>query len=97
MRLGACALAALILVGSTLATLAEESCSPKSVGAKILRSRNVADVHPDWAAPNQIGLSWSLVNVKHEGRFLSGQLVTPRGGTMRGRVYVLADEWDCGE
>jgi hypothetical protein len=90
------ALAAAILIGSaTLAAAADESCSPVRAGVKILRSKNASDIHPNWRPPNQIGMAWSLIEVRHEGMFLSGQLVSPRGGTLPGRVYVLADEWEC--
>ncbi len=77
---------------------AELGCAPKSPGAKILKSANPHDVHPDWASPSQIGTSWSLVSVKREtGEFYSGKLVSPRGGEQPGRVYVIAKEWDCSD
>jgi hypothetical protein len=43
-----------------------------------------------------IGTSWSLIEIKREGRFLRGRLVDPRGGIQRGRVFVIASELDCG-
>ena len=73
-----------------------QSCAPKATGAKILRTKNVNDVDPNWAPPAFIGTSWSLIEVKREGRFLRGRLVDPRGGIQRGRVFVIASEWDCG-
>jgi len=38
---------------------AEQSCAPKTNAAKILRTKNVNDVDPNWAPPAFIGLSWS--------------------------------------
>jgi hypothetical protein len=73
-----------------------QSCAPKATGAKILRTKNVKDVDPNWAPPAFIGTSWSLIEIKREGKFLRGRLVDPRGGIQRGRVFVIASEWDCG-
>jgi hypothetical protein len=73
-----------------------QSCAPKATGAKILRTKNVNDVDPNWAPPAFIGTSWSLIEVKREGRFLRGRLADPRGRIQRGRVFVIASEWDCG-
>ena len=75
---------------------AEQSCAPKTNAAKILRTKNVNDVDPNWAPPAFIGTSWSLIETRHEGEFLSGVLVNPRGGVLPGRVFVIANEWDCG-
>ena len=88
----ACASGAL----SSLAVRAEQSCAPKTNAAKILRSKNVNDVDPNWAPPAFIGMSWSLIETRQEGGFLSGVLVNPRGGALPGRVFVIASEWDCG-
>ncbi len=46
--------------------------------------------------PAFIGTSWSLIETRQEGEFLSGVLVNPRGGVLPGRIYVIANEWDCG-
>jgi hypothetical protein len=73
---------------------AAPSCSPRIVGAKILSSKNLDDVHPQWVG-SSIGLGWSLVNVRQEGSFLSGMLVTTRGGQEKNRVYVVPGEWIC--
>jgi hypothetical protein len=56
----------------------------------------VNDVDPNWAPPAFIGTSWSLIEITKEGEFLSGVLVNPRGGARPGRVFVIANEWDCG-
>jgi hypothetical protein len=74
--------------------LAAPSCSPRIVGAKILSSKNINDIHPQWVG-NSIGLGWSLVNVRQEGVFLSGALVTTRGAQEKYRVYVVPGEWIC--
>jgi hypothetical protein len=57
---------------------------------KILRSKDVNDVD------SYVGLAWSLTNVRRDGNFLSGTLVTPRQSTDKWRVFAIADEWDCG-
>ena len=88
----ACACVAL----SSLPARAEQSCAPKTNAAKILRTKNVNDVDPNWAPPAFIGTSWSLIETRQEGEFLSGVLVNPRGGVLPGRVFVIANEWDCG-
>jgi hypothetical protein len=88
----ACASVAL----SSLPARAERSCAPKTNAAKILRSKNVNDADPSWAPPAFIGTSWSLIETRQEGGFLSGVLVNPRGGVLPGRVFVIANEWDCG-
>jgi hypothetical protein len=84
------------VVASLIAAQAAPSCAPKATGAKILRTKNVNDVDPNWAPPAFIGTSWSLIEAKQDGRFLHGRLVSPRGGIQRGRVFVIASEWDCG-
>jgi hypothetical protein len=91
------AVACLVLTLPASMAPAEESlsCAPRLNEAKILQSKDINDIHPDWRPPAYIGLSWSLTSVKREGDFLSGVLVSPRGGSQRGRVYVMASEWDC--
>ena len=88
----ACACVAL----SSLPARAEQSCAPKTNAAKILRTKNVNDVDPNWAPPAFIGTSWSLIETRQEGEFLTGVLVNPRGGVLPGRVFVIANEWDFG-
>jgi hypothetical protein len=78
----ACACVAL----SSLPARAEQCCAPKTTAAKILRTKNVNDVDPNWAPPAFIGTSWSLIETRQEGEFLSGALVNPRGGVLPGRV-----------
>jgi hypothetical protein len=73
---------------------AAKSCSPRIVGAKILASKDINDVYPQWVGAS-IGLAWSLVNVRQEGSFLSGVLVTTRGAQEKNRVYVIPSEWIC--
>jgi hypothetical protein len=40
---------------ASLPARAEQSCAPKTNAAKILRSKNVNDVDPNWAPPAFIG------------------------------------------
>jgi hypothetical protein len=99
MRLHGLTIAA--IAGTTMAMAvgitarAEESCAPKSNAAKILRSANIRDIHPNWRPPNSIGTSWSLVSIRRQGPFMQGALVNPRGGELPGRVWVVVSEWDC--
>ena len=89
-------LACASVASSSLPARAEQGCAPKTNAAKILRTKNVNDVDPNWAPPAFIGTSWSLIETRQEGEFLSGVLVNPRGGALPGRVFVIANEWDCG-
>jgi hypothetical protein len=94
-----CSLALIICAcppASAVTAPVAQGCAPKATGAKILRTKNVKDVDPNWAPPAVIGTSWSLIEVRREGRFLRGRLVNPRGGIQPGRVFVIAREWDCG-
>jgi hypothetical protein len=77
------------LMTSALAAPAEQNCAPKTNAAKILRTKNVNDVDPNWAPP-------ALIETRQEGEFLSGVLVNRRGNALPGRVFVIASEWDCG-
>ena len=84
------------LIESVQASSATEiSCAPKSKEAKILASKNPNDIHKEWGEGVEIGLSWSLMDIREDGAFLSGTLVTPRGGVKDYRVFVVRDEWNC--
>jgi hypothetical protein len=99
MRAVACLLglvACACVAACSVTVQAAQSCAPKTTAAKILRTTNIDDVDPNWASPAHIGLSWSLIETKREGMFVSGVLVSPRGGVQPGRVFVIASEWDCG-
>lgn len=82
---------------SAVAAEADVTCAPNREGAKILRTPDFNDIHPQWRLPNSIGTSWSLIRMSREGVFLRGQLVSPRGGIQRYRVFVIASEWTCSE
>jgi len=70
-------------------------CNPKMSGARILNSPDINDVHSDWIPPNAVGTGWSLDTLTHHGPFLSGTLYSSRGTPQPGRIYVIANEWDC--
>ena len=92
-RIAGAALAILIVGG---AAQARTQCSPRIVGATILRSPDVNDIHPDWRPESgSIGTGWGLRRVTRSGQFLRGGLVTSRGNPMSGTVWVLAREWEC--
>lgn len=75
------------------------SCSPKDVTARILKSANPNDVHPDWKGGSNIGTAWTLEASgrlqRPTGTYLKGDLLSPRGGTINRGVFVLLSEWDC--
>jgi hypothetical protein len=56
---------------------------------KVLKSKDENDID------SYVASAWSLLRVRREGRFLSGVLATPRGSVLPGRVFVIADEWNC--
>lgn len=78
------------LACSMLPAQAAETCTPKGDRGKILKSKDINDVD------SYVGSAWSLINVRRDGSFLSGTLVTPRQSTETRRVFVIADEWNCG-
>ena len=94
--LAGCALALALLAPARHASAALKGCTPKSNDSKILGSKNPNDIHKDWRDGSYIGTSWSLTNIREEGAYLSGVLVTPRGGKQNYRVFVIRNEWDCG-
>ena len=76
-----------------------DSCVPKEVTSRILASANPNDSHPDWRGESNIGLSWSLRPKRYvhatTGRYLVGDLISPRGGVITRNVFVIYKEWVC--
>lgn len=74
-------------------------CHPKDNTARILASPTPNDVHPDWAGESYVGMSWSFVVLGRAedgtGKYLKGNLMSPRGGLVNANVYILRREWDC--
>lgn len=70
-------------------------CRPNELGALILASPNVNDIHPDWQPPDQIGTGWSMNLKSRKGPFLRGTLNTSHGNEIPGAVYALASQWTC--
>jgi len=79
------------------ACFADVSCAPKSDAARILASPSPNDIHPDWAGSSRIGLSWSFVPESDDlsGKYLHGDLYSPKGSVVNEGVYILRREWDC--
>lgn len=75
--------------------LTYQRCYPRRSGARILRTPDANDIHPDWRPPSAIGTAWSLIDVNNHGALLGGKLVSPRGGEQPGRVFVVTSEWEC--
>ena len=59
---------------------------------KILRSKNINDIHPRFKG-GRPGAQTTLIVTSKEGKFYKGN--SPLEGVSR--VYVLADQWDCEE
>ncbi len=90
-------IAALVLFTSTQALAL--SCNAKDVTARILKTSNPNDVHPDWQGESNIGTAWTLSvtgEVKSAtGTYLKENLISPRGGVVNRGVFILPSEWDC--
>jgi hypothetical protein len=91
------ALLAPVLIVLPSTCLADASCAPKSDSARILASPSPNDIHPDWTGESRIGLSWSFVpeDGKLSGKYLYGDLYSPKGSVVNAGVYILRNEWDC--
>lgn len=76
-----------------------ETCYPKDNSARILSSASPNDIHPNWLGDSYIGTSWTfVVHGKAEdgtGKYLRGNLMSPRGGLVNADVYILRKEWNC--
>lgn len=74
-------------------------CYPSSNQTKILASRNVNDLHPNWKPPSFVGTSWSLKVLKvfddQNNTFIYGNLISPKGGVVDKGVYGIDGEWIC--
>jgi len=88
--------AAFLLAPSAAAAM---QCYPKDNSARILSSPSPNDIHPDWRGDSYVGTSWSFsVHGSAEdgtGRYLRGNLMSPRGGLVSPDVYILRKEWTC--
>ena len=76
------------------------SCSPKDSTARVLQSPAPNDTHPDWTGESQLGTAWELRahgRVKDDMgvRYLFGEIVSPRGGIISARAFVIEKEWTC--
>jgi hypothetical protein len=72
--------------------------SPEKPTANIFSAPNRTSVHADYSSGGAVGTSWSFLANKKistiQGTFLSGDLISPRGGKMvNGPYYVLESEW----
>lgn len=75
-------------------------CHPKDTTARILKSPNPNDLHPDWTGENRIGTGWTLSakdvrTSETKTYYIFGDLLSPRGGVVNKGVWVLTAEWDC--
>lgn len=74
-------------------------CAPKDNSARILSSPSPNNIHPDWRGDAYVGMSWTFEAYGSAedgtGRYLRGNLISPRGGLANTDVYILRKEWDC--
>jgi hypothetical protein len=74
-------------------------CNPKDVTARVLKSPNPNDIHPDWRDGSHLGTAWTLKATRRvqseTGTYLQGDLLSPRGGIINRGVFALMPEWDC--
>jgi len=91
------ALPAALMLALPSLCLADVSCAPKSDTARILASPSPNDIHPDWAGDSRVGLSWSFVPESDNlsGKYLRGDLYSPKGSVVNEGIYILRREWDC--
>jgi hypothetical protein len=75
------------------------SCYPNSVAARLLQSASPNDIHPRWGGSSSIGLDWRVEGLRAVNRdgvaYLSGDLISPRGGIINHDVTIIAAEWTC--
>lgn len=85
------------LVATGLPSAAQATqCSPVDGTARVLRSPNPNDTHPDWRGESRLGTSWTFERAgTAPAGFLRGNLVSPRGGVVNRGVYILPREWEC--
>jgi hypothetical protein len=92
-------IAALVLFSSTQASAL--SCNPRDVTARILKTPNPNDIHPDWQGGSNIGTAWTLSATGRvqsaTGTYLKGNLLSPRGGVINRGVFIMPAEWDCSQ
>lgn len=94
------ALTASFMATNAGAAAAETMCNPISNAARILKTPNPNDIHPDWKGESYVGLSWGVRSNgkairKDAGTFLKGNLISPRGGVVNKGIYIVASEWEC--
>jgi len=75
------------------------SCQPNSIAARLLQSASPNDIHPTWGGSSRIGLDWRVEGLRAVNRdgvaYLSGDLISPRGGVINHDVTIIAAEWTC--
>lgn len=88
---------ALVLLASP--AVAAEVCAPIDNAARILQSPAPNDTHPDWMGESYVGTGWTFEPAstldEDTGRYLRGDLVSPRGAHVNEGAFVLAREWVC--
>ncbi|MBB2674531.1 UNVERIFIED_ORG: hypothetical protein GGE44_004109 [Rhizobium esperanzae] len=91
--------AILVAVLAAPSIASAETCYPKDNSARILSSPSPNDIHPDWTGESYVGTSWTFVvqgsAEDGTGKYLKGNLMSPRGGLVNANVYILRREWEC--
>ncbi|PAX54870.1 hypothetical protein CK510_11830 [Brunnivagina elsteri CCALA 953] len=74
-------------------------CAPRDNKSRILSSPKPNDIHPNWRGDSYIGASWSFITkeiiTNDTGKYLKGDLYSPRGGLINENIFVIENEWDC--
>jgi len=74
-------------------------CTPNDNSARILASPSPNDIHADWSGEAYVGTSWTFVAhgsaEDGTGKYLRGNLISPRGGLVNADIYILRKEWEC--
>jgi len=85
---------------ATSASATEIQCVPKNVAARVLKSANPNDFHPQFSGLSYIGESSTFV-VKGRSSdlgvtYFSGDYISPRGAVTK-NVFAISSEWECGK
>jgi hypothetical protein len=74
------------------------NCAPMEYNPKILNAPSVESIHPDWQDA-EVGESWSFISSRkienEKGKFLYGDLYSPKGQLFTKGCFVLLEEWEC--
>jgi hypothetical protein len=83
---------------SNTAVSVKLNCAPIEYNPKIFSEPNILSIHPDWR-DSEVGESWSFISSRKiendKGKFLYGDLYSPKGQLFTKGCFVLIEEWEC--